>query len=208
MAVLFHASISFYLKEKITMKMNLEKLKIRMIGIRPIMFDKYSGSNKTELTASQKLYFLKDGKTVGLPAENIYSFLGAQNSTSVSKCFYGKRWREYAMAVNSFVLLDEMIYPFLKNKKPIQFGSFNSEGIDPKSGIFIDRRVPRLKGGVPNPKDRPVIPMPWELNVGLSIISNDIITKDVLISMFEQGGMMIGFGSYRTVFGKFKVELM
>lgn len=182
-------------------------MQIKLTGIRPLMFDRYSGNNKTELPIAQKLYLLPDGKTVGFPAENIYSFLSAQNSTSVCKAFYGKRWREFSMSVNSFVLLDNMIYPFVRNKKPILFSGFSESGVDSKSGIFIDRRVPRLKGGVPNPKDRPVLPLPWELTIGLSLISNDLITKNVLISMFEQGGMMIGFGSYRTVFGKFKVDV-
>ena len=63
----------------------------------------------------------------------------------------------------------------------------------------------RLAKGVPNPKIRPVIRAPWELAFEVSIFPNKEFTEDMLTDLFIRGGLAIGLGTFRGIFGKFRV---
>ena len=76
---------------------------------------------------------------------------------------------------------------------------------DTEANAHIDRRVARVKGGIPNPKARPVIDLPWELGFDLSLYPNGDVGEAMVRSMFEKGGIAIGLGTYRGVFAKFDV---
>ncbi len=173
-------------------------------GLRPIMFDRYPGDNKTKLPAPDKLYL--DGKAVVLPAENVMSFLTAINTTSAPKRLLDKR--EYQTVCNAcqcFVEIGEDPIPFLRDGKPVQVGTFGADGRDERSGIFTDHRVARVKGGVPNPKSRPVLPLPWELRFTLRLFPNKEVGEPTLRNLFEDGGLVLGFGTFRGRYGKFEV---
>ncbi len=163
------------------------------------MFDKYAGDNKTELPPEQKFYFGEDGKTLVLPTINIFSFLAAQNTTSCAKKFGSKKWRDLAGAFLSFVQLKPELIPFLRKGKPIKFTKFDDKG------IYVHRAVARLPKGIANPKVRPVLSLPWSLTFELSMYENDYFQEVLLRQMFDKGGLVIGFGSYRPVFGKFVI---
>lgn len=177
---------------------------VRVKGITEICFDKYPGDNQTVLEPSQKLYLGEDLKTVCLPAENIMSFLSAENTMSAPKRLCGKGWQKVAKACLSFVSIQPFLVPFLRDGKPVKFGQFVND-VDTVSGMRVKRHVARLKNGVPNPKVRPFLPKPWELEFTVSLYPNKEINETKLAWLFKEGGITVGFGSFRGVFGKFQV---
>jgi hypothetical protein len=74
------------------------------------------------------------------------------------------------------------------------------------SGVYTHYAVARLDKGIPNPKERPVLPAPWAITFTLTLFPNDEIREQEILNLFEQGGIAIGLGTFRGVFGKFTVE--
>ena len=183
---------------------------VTLKGLNEIMFDRYAGDNKTQLAWSQKLYLIPGSNTLCLPTSNIVSFLSAHNTNSAPKRLRDSRqFKKIANACLSFVMVSSgaehpQYIPFLRGGKPIKVGTFG-EDQDKLSGIYLDRRVARLEKGIPNPKERPVLPSPWELRFNLSILPNNEIKEQEIRNLFEEGGLAIGLGTFRGVFGKFEV---
>jgi hypothetical protein len=194
-------------------KINLSKAtdiitrQVTLAGRRPIMFDRYAGDNDTKLAPDQKLYLSPDGrKVIGLPVTNIMSFLSAHNTNSAPKRLRDKRkYKDIANACLSFVEIAPDFISFLRDGKPIQFGSLKDDK-DAQSGVWIHRGVGRLDKGIPNPKVRPVLPLPWSLKFEFRLYPNAEIKEQEIINLFVDGGHALGLGTYRGVFGKFNVE--
>ena len=168
-------------------------------GIRPIMFDRYAGDNKTTLDPLDKVYKDKDGNLT-LPSVNVMSFLSAQNTESAPQRMIGRGWKAVAKAALSFVDVNPIDIPFLRDGKPIAATADNLE-------IRFD--VARMKKGqlaIPNPKERPVLHVPWSLRFEITLFENGDLKDAMLRKLFENGGISIGFGTFRGVFGKFIVE--
>lgn len=178
--------------------------KVSVRGRTPIMFDRYAGDNQTALEPAQKLYYMEDLKTVCLPNTNISSFLSAENTVSAPRRLMGKKWKETAQACLSFVEIQPFLIPLTRNGQPITFGQFQGD-VDPVSGIRIHRCVARLAKGVPNPKVRPVLALPWELTFTVTLYPTKELREETLRWLFKEGGRAIGFGTFRGVFGKFEV---
>jgi hypothetical protein len=151
---------------------------VHLSGLTDIMFDRYPGDNDTKLEPWQKLYLGgESGRQVMLPSANVISFLSAQNTDSAPKRLLDPRkYKAFAQACGSFVTIGPRMIPFLRDGEPIIFGKFVGEE-DAESGIYIDRRVARLEKGIPNPKVRPVLPMPWELRFQLTLLPNRLIHR-------------------------------
>jgi hypothetical protein len=184
---------------------------VLLVGLTPIMFDRYAGDNSTKLEWHQKLYYVPETAIVSLPTSNIGSFLSAHNTNSAPKRLRDKRqYKDICNACLSFVMVTSpgehaQYVPFLRDGKPIITGTFGPER-DPKSGIYLDRRVARLDKGIPNPKERPVLGLPWSLRFKLSILPNKEIKEQEIHNLFAEGGLAIGLGTFRGVFGKFRIE--
>jgi len=164
------------------------------------MFDRYPGDNKTQLMPEQKLYTKEDG-TIIVPAANIQSFLCAENTKSAVKMFYDPRkYKRVAQALLGFVLVDPFEIPLTRDGQEIKF-----EGWD-ENGITLHNSVARLEKGVPNPKERPLIDTPWELEFQVRLFPNDEISEVEVKNLFDKGGVAIGLGTYRGVFGKFAID--
>jgi hypothetical protein len=175
---------------------------VTLTGLTPIMFDRYSGDNKTELTLDQKVYTHK-GKLV-LPSLNIISFLSAQNTESATKRVLDVReYKPVAAALLSSISINPLDIPFLRNNEPIAFGSFVDDE-DPLSGMYVERHFARLPKGIPNPKTRPVLGLPWSLEFDMTIYPNEELNEFLIERIFSQGGIQIGLGTYRGVYGKFQ----
>jgi len=177
---------------------------VRLEGFCPIMFDRYPGDNKTTLPAEEKMYFMPDGRTLCIPAVNISSFLSARNTDSVAKLIGGRQYKHLAAALLGFLVIEPQLIPLTRSNESIVFNGFKDDR-DEKADIWIDRRVARLPKGIPNPKIRPVINIPWELTFMLTIIKNDVFDEHLLQEGFRRGGLMYGLGTFRGVFGKFLV---
>jgi hypothetical protein len=180
--------------------------KVSLVGLTDIMFDRYPGDNNTKLEAHQKLYIEPGGsRVIGLPALNIISFLSAHNTNSAPKRLRDKRkFKDIANAMLSFVNIKEQFIPLLRAGKPIVIGKFENDK-DPKSGCYIHHSVARLDKGIPNPKVRPVLPLPWHLDFTMDIFPNREIREQDILNLFEEGGRALGLGTFRGVFGKFRV---
>jgi hypothetical protein len=190
----------------------LEKVtrNVTLRGLNDIMFDRYAGDNKTQLTWAQKIYLQPGSNILACPTSNIVSFLSAHNTNSAPKRLRDARqFKKIANACLSFVMIRSesghpQYIPFLRDGKPITVGTFGEE-TEPESGLYLDRRVARLEKGIPNPKERPVLPLPWDLNFTLTILPNSEIKEQEIINLFKEGGVAIGLGTFRGVYGKFEV---
>jgi len=188
--------------------------RVRLTGLRDIMFDRYAGDNKTQLEWHQKIYLVPGTDILALPATNISSFLSAHNTNSAPKRLRDKRaYKDICNACLSFVSIDGpedcaggAYIPFLRDGQRIRVGAFRDDR-DALSGIYMHRSVARLDKGIPNPKERPVLPCPWELEFTLTIYPNKEIKEQEIRNLFEEGGLAIGLGTFRGVYGKFAVTL-
>lgn len=183
--------------------------RITLTGVTDIMFDRYAGDNRTQLDWTQKIYMIPGTSTLCLPTSNIVSFLSAHNTNSAPKRLRDARaFKKIANACLSFVVVEGLEHyqyvPFTRDGDPIMVGNFGEEK-DPLSGIYLDRRVARLDKGIPNPKERPVLPTPWELQFQISILPNKEIKEQEIMNLFIEGGLAVGLGTFRGVFGKFEV---
>jgi hypothetical protein len=172
------------------------------------MFDRYPGDNDTKLEPWQKLYLGGEGgRLIMLPSANLMSFLSAQNTDSAPKRLLDSRkYKSFALACGSFISINPRMIPFLRDGEPIQFGKLVGDE-DVESGVYIDRRVARLEKGIPNPKVRPVLPMPWELHFQLTLFPNKQIQETQLINVVTEGLLSLGLGTFRGQFGKADVIL-
>ena len=178
---------------------------ITISGLTPIMFDRYPGDNDTKLEPWQKLYFRRGTKELVLPSANIMSFLSAQNTDSAPKRLLDSRkYKTFCLACASYCLIAPDEIPFTRSGKIVEFGRLEGDE-DKSSGVFVKRDVARLEKGVPNPKVRPVLPMPWELSFSLTLYPTRIIQEQQLLNVFTEGGICLGLGTWRGQFGKFEV---
>lgn len=178
---------------------------IRLKGFTPIMFDRYPGDNKTQLPVEEKMYFLPGTQQLCIPAANISSFLSAKNSTSVAKLIGGRGYGSLANALLGFVMISPTHIPLTRENKPIVLYGFKNDR-DEKAQIYVDRRVARLAKGIPNPKERPVVELPWEIQFEIKLFKNTEVDETLLKTAFAKGGLAIGLGTYRGLFGKFVIE--
>jgi hypothetical protein len=181
--------------------------RVVLCGITDIMFDRYAGDNATKLEPEQKLY-LKPGESrvIGLPAANIISFLTAHNTNSAPKRLRDARqFKKICNAILSFVTISPSFLEFTRDGQPITFGKI-VEDRDEESGVWVHRCVARLDKGIPNPKVRPVLPAPWELAFDFQLYPNSEIKEVEIKNLVEEGGRAIGLGTFRGVYGKFRVE--
>jgi len=174
------------------------KRDLKLIGLTPILFDRYSGNNREQLSVMDKLY-VESGNLV-LPSINILSFLSAQNTESAPQRVVGRGWKVVAKAAQSYVQINPFMIPFTAKGKEIKSDS---------EAIKVHYAVAKIKKGqlsVPNPKERPMLETPWELEFNITLLETPDLNENLLRKLFEGGGVSIGLGTFRGVFGKFKLE--
>ena len=192
-------------------RLELVSRQVVLRGLTEIMFDRYAGDNKTKLSWDQKIYLIPGTQILALPAININSFLSAHNTNSAPKRLRDKRqYKDIANACLSFVqIVGDDKHPsfiqFWRDGKQIETGTFG-EDRDKLSGLYLHRSVARLDKGIPNPKERPVLPLEWSLKFTLSILPNQEIKEQEIKNLFTEGGLAIGLGTFRGVFGKFCID--
>lgn len=193
---------------KINRPTDIIQRKVRLCGVTEIMFDRYAGDNNTKLDLKQKLYLSPiDSKTIGIPAVNIMSLLSAHNTNSAPKRLRDKRkYKDIANACLSYVAIGPAFIPLLRESSPIEFGEFDLHDRDSKSGCYGHHAVARLDKGIPNPKHRPVIPLPWAIEFDFTLYPNKEIKEQEILNLIDEAGRAIGLGTFRGVFGKYFVE--
>jgi len=116
----------------------------------------------------------------------------------------GRAYKSLADAMLSYVQIEPFNIPITRNGEPIVFNGF-TDGRDEVAKIYIDHRVARLEKGIPNEKERPVLELPWEIEFKLRLFKNDVLDETLLKTAFLRGGVAIGLGTYRGLFGKFNI---
>src|SRR3990167_1542346 len=172
--------------------------KVTLNGLTPILFDRYSGNNKEQLSTMDKIYL--DGSNLVFPSINLLSFLSAQNTESAPQRVVGRGWKVVAKAAQSYVQINPFLIPFTRNGKSITL-----ENADLKIHYAVARMM-KGKLAIPNPKERPMLETPWELVFDLTLLETPDLNENLLKKLFESGGVAIGIGTFRGVFGKFKVS--
>ena len=171
--------------------------KVQLSGLTPILFDRYSGNNKEQLAIMEKCYW-ENGNLV-LPSINLLSFLSAQNTESAPQRVIGRGYKEVAKAALSFVQINPQYIPFTRNGEAITKDNANMKV------HYSIARIMKGKLAVPNPKERPLLELPWELSFNLTLMPTAELNEVLLKKLFEKGGIAIGIGTFRGVFGKFSV---
>jgi hypothetical protein len=168
-------------------------------GLTPILFDRYPGNNKEQLDVMEKCYWKDD--VMVLPSTNVSSFLSATNTESAPQRVVGRGYKKVCKAAQSFVTILPNDIPFSRNGKEVTRAN---------AGLKVHSAVARMRGpsglAIPNPKERPMLETPWELRFKLTLLETPDLNEKLLRDLFEKGGIAIGFGTFRGVFGKFKVD--
>ena len=68
--------------------------------------------------------------------------------------------------------------------------------------IVVRKDVARMAKGIPNPKERPQINLPWSLDFELQYIDNDQCSIGNLQMAVSRGGIL-GLGTFRPYFGRY-----
>ena len=183
-------------------------IEVSLRGLRDIMFDRYSGDNKTELSLEKKMYFGEDGETLVMPAANIMSLLTSQNTMSAPKRFLDvRKYKHTAAAFLSYITIEPFEIPFTHNGKPIKFDGKFIKRTDPGPGVYEHISVARLDKGIPNPKRRPVLKLPWSLQFKLHVyLKQQEFSLDMLEDLLKKGLFAIGLGTFRGVYGKAEIK--
>jgi len=192
-------------------RLEIVERKVTLAGLTDIMFDRFPGDLTTKLTWDQRVYIIPGTNTLCLPTANISSFLSSHNSNSAPKRLRdARKYKAICNACLSFTSIkaegeNSSYIPFTRNGKPIKLGKFG-DSLEKESGIYLMRHTARLEKGIPNPKERPVLPTPWELSFVFTIFPNQEIKEQEIYNLFVEGGVAIGLGTYRGMYGKFEVK--
>ena len=173
---------------------SVTKISIRLEGLRPLMFDRYAGDNNTQLQTIEKMY-LTSSMGLVMPALNVLSLLTAQNTPSVSRQFFGKNGKTIALGINSYTAISPFEIPICDDNGPVFFTDWNDQ-------ISIAKHVARLPKGIPNPKVRPVLALPWYLDFQIEYVENKHCTLENLRQAIDMGGIL-GLGTFRPVYGRY-----
>lgn len=175
----------------------IKTIQVEFQGLRPLMFDRYAGDNKTQLKPSDKMYLSADNFLM-MPALNIMSLLAAENTKSVCRQFFGKTGKTVALGIASYTSIEPFEIPILDDGGPVRFdGTFDGR-------VFLHKSVARLAKGIPNPKERPTLSLPWRLSFSIKYIDNSSCTLENLKQALEFGGIL-GLGTFRPFFGRYQL---
>ena len=176
----------------------METIKINVLisGLRPMMFDRYAGDNNTQLPSSEKMY-LDSQRRLIIPSLNLYSLLAAENTKSVCRQFFGKQGRTIALGISAYTDITPYEILIEDNNGPIIFSGFSEQ-------IQIHKSVARLAKGIPNPKERPILALPWHMSFTVVYQENRQCTLENLRQAFQMGGTL-GIGTFRPYFGRYQL---
>lgn len=178
------------------MPAQIVKIQVQLSGLRPMMFDRYPGDNTTILPTEEKMYLTAEQQLI-IPAINLFSLLAAENTKSVCRQFFGKQGKTIALGISSYANITPFEIPIEDATGPIYFTGWNEQ-------ISVHHAVARIKGGIPNPKERPLLALPWYLRFEIEYQENKFCTLENLRQALVMGGTL-GLGTFRPYFGRYEV---
>jgi len=185
---------------------NMDEIKISVTieSLSDIMFDQFFDHSKEPRPPEQKLYL--DGRQAGFPSINFMAFLFNQKGNSCATKFEGKKRNEYISIGFSHISISPSHIPFLWKDKPVILKSLED---DERFYIFRGAPTTKMPGGgfiKQEAKPRPVLKIGWSLEFEITLFKNNLINDQKLRNWFEMGGIVIGIGTYRPLFGRFSIK--
>lgn len=188
----------------------VEKYKIQFIGTRPLMFDQYLG-NESKAEWHEKLY-LDANNNVCFPGINLLGFLCSENSKNAVKMLHGKKAPPITQSLSVNVRIAEQFIPIVGAEGNILTTADLAMKTGDKGQITRHYAVARIKKDartmVPNPKERPVIALPWMLEFNIEFLPDTHCKASTLEEILHFGGNRCGIGTFRPFFGTFDVEMI
>ena len=179
--------------------MKIQKINIVLEGIKPIIFNQFV-SIKEEPPVKDKIPLI-DGK-VAIGGDRILAFLIDNKPERPPGCVKSfttsKQYKAILPKVKAYVGFPLNI-PILCEGKEIIFKDFEKT---PEVKVKKDKVC---GGPVPMIVERPIIEN-WSMEFTISLFENQEITFDKLKGWFEKGGIEVGFGCSRPVYGQFIVK--
>jgi hypothetical protein len=179
------------------MAQRYQSIHVRLEGLRPLMFDRYAGDNSTQLPTAERMY-LDDQDQLTIPALNLFSLLAAENTKSVCRQFFGKQGKTIALGISSYTTIEPMEILLMDDTGPIRYTGWNDQ-------IFVHTAVARLPKGIPNPKSRPTVALPWHIEFEVFYTENKHCSYENLRQAFDWGGTL-GLGTFRPYFGRYELR--
>lgn len=176
--------------------MKKTSIAVQLVGVRPLMTDRYAGDNNTKLPTIERLYLDSEQRLI-IPAINIFSLLCAENTKSVCKMLMGKQGKTIGLGIASYTTIREFEIAIMRSGMQLTLADFGTH-------IHEHVSVARLAKGVPNPKKRPLITLPWSLDFTIDHFENQFCTINNLRQVMELGGIL-GLGTFRPFFGRFNL---
>jgi len=182
-------------------------------GLAPIMFQRYIDNEEGH--PPQELLYLDDDRNVCIPSLNLQSFFGsAESGRGCAGTFPPATQRKNMIrAVGSYLQVEPLMIPVLRDGKPVRFGNFGPDLQDSVSGIRAVTHKALVKHGkllIPQKRTRPLLSLPWSVEFTLCVIvidGKEGITGNLLQLWWQRGGFEIGLGAFRPMFGRFLGEL-
>jgi len=195
------------MKRKLT-KLKETKLTITLSGMADLMEDKFiSREGEQNYPPEQKLYLDKKNGLVW-PAENIFSFFfRTTHPLGCAKKFEKKQAMDFCSIGMGHVSVSPSLIPITRNGKQIIFNGFEND-YDEKAHIRVTNMKGIIRKGtqpVPQIAIRPVIELPWDISFGINIVDNGLIDDTKIYNWLIEGGLKIGLGSFKPLFGRFTV---
>ena len=177
----------------------MKTINVTLNGLTPIMLDAFRGQE--ELPPEQKLYYAPDKKTLILPASNIVGFLTSKSSHSCLRVFTSnKDWKTRGPEMVGNVAVSPVNIPFLNDEKTIEFdGKFNEK-------VYLDESMARPSNTARVIARRPVINLPWILEFELTVNETEFVTVARIKDWFTRGGISVGIGAWRPLYGRFEAS--
>jgi hypothetical protein len=179
--------------------MKIEKISIKLVGIKPLIFNVFNSTE--DVVPAIKKVPLVDGK-LAIRGDRILSFLIANNPKHPTGCIKlftdSKKYKSILPKCKAYVGIQSVI-PVLINDKEVQFKSFD------KTPEVKVRKDQVCGGTLPMIVERPYVEN-WSLEFNINLIENAEISAERLNDWFQRGGIEVGLGASRPVYGQFIVD--
>jgi hypothetical protein len=190
-------------------KMQRVAIDVKLSGMSPFLFNRFWGHSAEDIPPEKKLYLAEDNAVI-LPVQSLKSFLGKEKPMGVIKIVEKRGYQDYNRIAQSHVDFGTNPYvPFTDDAgNIIRFAGFDNGkwGILMEGGCTISSTGAVIKQ---EPKPRPYLKLPWNLEFEVGVWESDIntkITPEKLRSWFEIGGMLVALGNHRPDYGRFRVS--
>lgn len=184
--------------------MKVKKIKVKIVGLKPLLFNKFCGI-KDEETPTVKKFDLDEDNNLVIFSTRLYNFLfdvgdtaGNRNTYGAIKMFTGRKHKELVIKGNAYIGIGPQMIYITRDDKKIKFDEFGKNGI-----IELEEKTGK---GKPQNIKRPMIETPWEAEFEIDLIPNDFIGFEDLKGWFEKGGIEVGLGAWRPRYGQFYVK--